>query len=370
VWRWIERATAGPRASGDVVMNRTERFLEVPTSGGFLGVYSADNDVGLRGEAFHLAVLEEAARIGESTWTEVVQPALADYEGYAVLISTPMGRNWFWREWQEGYKRMDGEMAAFTAPSSANPMPGIQRAYRLARVRVPDNVFRQEWDAEFVADAFDLFTPEQFPAELRYDPDEAVPPLRVVGRYASWDTAFSEKEGAAFTACVVGELLSDYTLRIVDVWRDRLAFPRLLDAMQRVRDRWRPGPQDRGRVAWAEVIESKASGTSAYQTLAEALPEDDAPQLVPFLPTGSKEQRASQAAVWCQHGRVRLPRPHPTVPWLHALEAELFAFPHADYADQVDAFSMLLSYLEHYLAAGLHDRTAPITAPRGERGEV
>jgi hypothetical protein len=31
---------------------------------------------------------------------------------------------------------------------------------------------------------------------------------------------------------------------------------------------------------------------------------------------------------------------------------------------------MLLSYLEHYLAAGLHDRTAPITAPRGERGEV
>jgi hypothetical protein len=157
VWRWVE-AAVGPLLRDKVVAaNRTERSVEFSATGGFLGVYSADNDVGLRGEAFHLAVLEEAARISESTWTEVVMPTLADYGGDALLISTPMGRNWFWREWELGRALMNADQAAFTAPTSANPMPTIKKAYAQARERVPEHVFRQEWDAEFLEDAGGVF---------------------------------------------------------------------------------------------------------------------------------------------------------------------------------------------------------------------
>jgi hypothetical protein len=153
VWRWVEASVGSLIKERAVVTNRTERSVEFPHSGGFLGVYSSDNNVGLRGEAFHLAVLEEAARISEETWTDVVMPTLADYDGDALLISTPKGRNWFWQEWERGMGKMDAEQAAFTAPSTDNPMPGIQKAALLARERVSERTYRQEWLAEFVEDA-------------------------------------------------------------------------------------------------------------------------------------------------------------------------------------------------------------------------
>jgi len=368
VWRWIETAVGPLVREKAVTLSRADRTVEFPHTGGSLGVYSGDNDVGLRGEAFHLAVLEEAARIGETTWTDVVQPALADYDGDAILISTPAGRNWYWREWQRGILHMDADVASFSAPSSANPMPTIKRAYELAKTRVPENVFRQEWDAEFVADAFDIYTREQF-QDTRYDPAATVPPLTIVGRYISWDTGLKDKETSDYCACVVGELGSDYRLRVVDVWRDRLAFPNLLPQMGRMRQKWNADGKLLG-----EIIEDKGSGTSAYQTLASVLPAGESQRLVAFMPIGSKQQRASQAAVWCAAGAVRLPVPGERVPWLHSFEQELFDFPSAANDDQVDAFSQLVQWLEHYLAEGVQGRRAVIESPSpddpGQRRDV
>ena len=157
IWRWVESSVGGLLRDGGVLLSRADRTVEFPATTGFLGVYSADSDVGLRGEAFHLVVLEEASRIAEATWSEVVMPTLADYAGDAILISTPMGRNWFWREWERGRAQMDGEQAAFTAPSTANPMPTIARAAALAKARVPERVYRQEWLAEFLEDSGGVF---------------------------------------------------------------------------------------------------------------------------------------------------------------------------------------------------------------------
>jgi hypothetical protein len=84
----------------------------------------------------------------------VIQPTLADHDGEAFLISSPKGRNWFWRE----YQACDGQyQARWHAPSSANPNPRIREAYERARTRVPARVFSQEWDAEFLADGGEVF---------------------------------------------------------------------------------------------------------------------------------------------------------------------------------------------------------------------
>lgn len=157
IWRWVE-ASVGPLVKEKAVEeSRQDKTVEFKHTGGFLGVYSADNDVGLRGEAFHLVVLEEAARISETTWSEVVMPTLADYSGDAILISTPMGRNWFWREWERGKAQMDAAQASFTAPSTANPMPTIRTAAEKAQERVAEHVYRQEWLAEFLEDSGGVF---------------------------------------------------------------------------------------------------------------------------------------------------------------------------------------------------------------------
>ena len=67
---------------------------------------------------------------------------------------------------------------------------------------------------------------------------------------------------------------------------------------------------------------------------------------------GDKVQRAQQAAVWCRSGMVWLPKPADTCLWLMDFEDELFNFPQAAFADQVDAFAQLVIYLENFLAEG------------------
>lgn len=151
LWRFAERI-----AGGVADVSRSERVITFPRAG-WLGVYSAADDAdAIRGEAFDLVVMDEAAKIPEEAWTDAIQPTLADSAGDALLISTPRGRNWFWREWLRGNQH-DAGYASFTAPSSANPNPNIKRAAALARERVSDRTYRQEWLAEFVEDGSGVF---------------------------------------------------------------------------------------------------------------------------------------------------------------------------------------------------------------------
>ena len=94
----------------------------------------------------------------------------------------------------------------------------------------------------------------------------------------------------------------------------------------------------------------------AEQTLRAAAPSWLQALLVPITPKVSKETRAEQAAVWCKNGCVWLPWPVPEASWLYDFELELFDFPSGELCDQVDAFTQLVIYLEHYLAQGWHAR--------------
>jgi len=154
LWRWAESVTGALKRYG-VRINRSERTIEFPNNG-FLGLYSADSEDGLRGEAFHLVIVDEAARVSETTYTDVIQPTLADYGGDIVLISTPYGKNWFYHEWVNASQNRH-EAMAWTAASNANPNPNIRRAFDLARQRVPERTFRAEWLAEFVEDGGEVF---------------------------------------------------------------------------------------------------------------------------------------------------------------------------------------------------------------------
>jgi hypothetical protein len=167
LWRWAE-STVNPLRRAGVQVNRSERMIEFP-SGGFLSIHSADNPTSILGEAFHMIIADEAARMEESVWTETLMPTLADYDGRAMLISTPRGRNWFWQEWQRGQSANDS-VKSWNAPSSANPNPRIQNAARLARDRVARSVYEQEWQALFVEDGLTLFTIEDIDrASALYD---------------------------------------------------------------------------------------------------------------------------------------------------------------------------------------------------------
>ena len=150
LWRFAEQMTAP--VADQLRIRRAERTIEFP-SGGYLSIYSADSPDSIRGEAFDLVIVDEAAMMDERVWYDVLMPTLADRRGRAMLISTPRGRNWFWHE----YERCKQENAAWRAPSTDNPLPSIREAAARARELVSDRTYRQEWLAEFVDEAGGVF---------------------------------------------------------------------------------------------------------------------------------------------------------------------------------------------------------------------
>jgi predicted phage terminase large subunit-like protein len=175
----------------------------------------------------------------------------------------------------------------------------------------------------------------------------------VISRWISWDTAFKDKNSSDYSAYLVAELMADYRLRLKWVRRERLTFPELPEEMEIVAE-----VHNRDGRLSGVLIEDRASGTSAYQTLAATAPEWLREILVPFQPRGSKLERARQAGVWCKRGCVLMPRPGETAPWLYDFAEELFNFPDVAHDDRVDALSQLILYLEYYLAEGWRAREA------------
>lgn len=179
LWRFARTAVADLVAAKMVRSNESDRLIEFP-NGGSLGVYSMDNPDAIRGDSFHLAILDEAAMMPETVWSEAIEPTLADYGGEAILISTPKGRNWFWREWQNGRDGTE-DYASWTAPSRDNPNPNIQRAAELARIRRPEQSYRQEWLAEFLEDGGNVFRRVRDAVDPTIDPTPTAGHEYVIG---------------------------------------------------------------------------------------------------------------------------------------------------------------------------------------------
>ena len=150
-WRPLRRL-AGQIPNAEI--RKVDRQVLLPT-GGEVSVRSADNPDSLRGEGLDFVVLDECAFMQEMAWNEALRPALADRQGSALFISTPKGRNWFWRMWQLGQAGGD-EWHSWTFTSYDNPH--IQDSeIDAAKALLPDRVFRQEFMAEFIDDAGGVF---------------------------------------------------------------------------------------------------------------------------------------------------------------------------------------------------------------------
>ena len=133
---------------------KAEKTILFP-SGGLVAVRSSEVFDNLRGEGLDLVVLDECAFQKPEVWTEVLRPALADKKGSALFISTPNRCNWFydlfnqslihpqtWRSWQ--------------FPTASNPFIDPSEI-DLARRSTTDEIFRQEYLAEFIQEYGSVF---------------------------------------------------------------------------------------------------------------------------------------------------------------------------------------------------------------------
>jgi len=155
----------------------------MPTVGKFEGAkgparvffLSADNPDSIRGFGFQGAVLDEASYIPVDVWNYVLRPTLSQTLGWAIFISTPKGRNWFYDMHSRGTAGEKG-FRSFTFPSSVSPyFPSTE--WEAAKETLPSDVFRQEYMAEFLEDSAGVFRG----VKMCVFPDSEVP-MKTAGR--------------------------------------------------------------------------------------------------------------------------------------------------------------------------------------------
>ena len=151
-WRLVKRlAQQVPGA----VIRQGDRLVILP-GGGEVQVRSADNPDSLRGEGLDFVVMDECAFMKEEAFTEALRPALSDRQGRAMFISTPKGRNWFWRLYQRCIDEHDTEWHGWQLPTASNPYIDAGEI-EAARLGLPERIFAQEYLAEFLDDAGGVF---------------------------------------------------------------------------------------------------------------------------------------------------------------------------------------------------------------------
>jgi hypothetical protein len=134
-------------------VNRSELLLEY-ASGSTIQFFSAERYDNIRGFTFDYLVCDEFAFMAEQAWTEVLRATVLVKGQKVLLISTPKGRNLFYKLYQmDGY---NPQYKAFTMTSYDNPIINPSEIDD-ARSTLPDHVFRQEYLAEFIDGGAGMF---------------------------------------------------------------------------------------------------------------------------------------------------------------------------------------------------------------------
>ena len=127
-------------------------------NGGSLEFWSLDKPDVARGRKYARVIVDEAATIRglEDGWQQVIRPTLADYQGDAYFLSTPKGRNFFWRMFQNGLDSQQPDWQCWQMPTHENPHIPPQEIEAMA-AELPERVYQQEILAQFIEDSGGVF---------------------------------------------------------------------------------------------------------------------------------------------------------------------------------------------------------------------
>jgi predicted phage terminase large subunit-like protein len=193
--------------------------------------------------------------------------------------------------------------------------------YQQEPIPLAGNIIKAEWFKEY----------DIPPTSPRYDD------LLVI----SIDTAMKGDPAADYSVATVWFSHGD-TSYLLDLWRDRVDFPNLKRAVQRLREK------HKGATL---LVEDKGSGISLIQEL-----RTNNTAVIAINPDADKTTRLANASVQFEAGAVFFPK---AAPWLDTLKAELLGFPNTRHDDQVDSVSQALIWMAKHRR--MND--IPIVAP-------
>ena len=164
---------------------------------------SEQNPDSLLGEEIDWLILSEGSRLKEETYDNYLRARIGSRMGRVIIPTTPHGYNWLYKRFY--IPAMEGEKdywAKIGIPVTANPHFN-QEEYDRAKKELPEDVFAEQYDGEFVAwsglifkrfsrnkhviDSFDI--PAHWPVYCSIDPHPSTPVgvlWLTVDEYGTW----------------------------------------------------------------------------------------------------------------------------------------------------------------------------------------
>ncbi len=203
-WEYLKRYATRVQ---DTVVNESELRVDLP-AGSRIRLYGADNPDRLRGLYLDGVVLDEYAQMPPRLWPEVIRPTLADRNGWAIFIGTPMGRNAFC----ELYEAARADPNWFTALFRASETGIIAKEeLAAAAAAMSDDQYAQEFECSFDAAVVGSYYGKllaQAEAEGRVGEVPWEPQLPV---HTAWDLGIGDSTAIWFCQIAGGERrLIDY----------------------------------------------------------------------------------------------------------------------------------------------------------------
>jgi hypothetical protein len=255
---------------------------------------SADNPVSLLGEGLDWVIVDEAARMKPSIWESHLSQRLLDRRGWALLISTPRGKGWFYELYRRGQRRAS-DHESWNAPSWTNPH--LDRSLIEAeRGRLPERVFLQEYGAQFLEGSGSVFRHVRDCATGGW-----IAPMQAPRFYAGLDLARVED----YTVLVI--LDQDARVAFVDRFH-RIDWALQVERIRAAADRYRKP---------AMLVDSTGAGEPIYETLRRG---GVRVQPYPFTQK-SKAALIDNLAMMLERRQITLPRPRLWPEGIDELEA-------------------------------------------------
>lgn len=149
--------------------HRPPQRFEIPEFNSFVECKSIENVNSLLGEELDLVIFDEASRFPAQIYERYIAARLASRQGKLFSISTPFGKNWFYRNhlkadarfnlksidnihWHAGHDK-----CIELAKTRNNPVEKECLEWLRAKERLPEMIFKQEYEAKFLDDAASVF---------------------------------------------------------------------------------------------------------------------------------------------------------------------------------------------------------------------
>jgi len=151
-WARLKQILTPLIVGGQVAINESELSVRVAHNGAVVRLFGADNADALRGLRLDGVVLDEVAQIAPDVWVQIVQPALADRQGWAVFIGTVGGVDLFSELYFRAAGRSDWHRALYTVyDTDTLPEAEVERL----KLDMSPTAFAREMLCDFAASGDD-----------------------------------------------------------------------------------------------------------------------------------------------------------------------------------------------------------------------